>query len=89
MSEKMCQHQLWGEDSMKLAYMAELFQETSFKTMSKGFNGTRHAKSEHFSCRIKYFGPTKQSLKSLGQLGGSMCGEELGKELQPPASHKP
>ena len=32
------------------------------------------------------FGLTNQSSKSLGQIGGSMCGEELVKELQPPVS---
>ena len=35
---------------------------------------------------MKSFGQANQSLKSLAQLGGSMCGKELVQELQPPVS---
>ena len=48
---------------------------------------SRRTKTGQKSCGIKSFGLTNQSLKSLGQIKWSMCGEELVKELQNPVSH--
>ena len=42
--KKMCQHQLWGEDSRKLTYMAELLSKNhcwESKTMSRGSSGPK------------------------------------------------
>ena len=50
-----------------------------------GSCGSRHTRN---SSEIKFFGLTNQSSKSLGQVGGSMCDEELVKELQFPVSHQ-
>ena len=38
--------------------------------------------------RIKSFGLTNKNLKSFDQIGGSMCGKESRKELQPSVSHQ-
>ena len=76
---KMCQYPLWGED-----YMAELLSRKPCwgnKTMSNGSSGLRHTKTGQQSSRITSFGLMNQNLKSLGQIEGSMCGEELVKEL--------
>ena len=89
-SNKNCQHPLWGEDIMKLAYMAELLPRNyclGGKTMSKCSSGPTHAKTGWESSGIKSFELTNQSSKSLDQIRGSMCGEEFMKELQPPVSH--
>ena len=53
------------------------------KTMSKGSSGPKHTETKQQSSGIKSFGLMNQSLKSLGQIGGSICSEELVKKLQP------
>ena len=76
----MCQHPLWGEDSVKLVYMAELVSRKhswGSKAMLRDSSG------------IKSSDLMNQSLKSLGQIGGSMCDEELVKELQSSVLHQP
>ena len=57
--------------------------------MSEGSSGPRRTKTRQWNSGIKSFGQTKQNSKSLGQIGGSVCGEELVKDLQPPVSHQP
>ena len=56
--------------------------------LRKQNNVKRCTKTGQQSSGIKSFGLTNQSSKSLGQIGGSMCGEELVKELKPPVSHQ-
>ena len=46
--------------------------------MSKGYTKTGQK-----SCRIKSFGLTNKSSKFWGQIGGSICGEELVKSCKP------
>ena len=89
--KKMSQQPLWREESVKLAYMAELLSRNhcwGSKTMSKGSSDTRYSKAGQKSSRIKPFGLTNQSLKSFGEIGESMCSEELMKELWPPLLHQ-
>ena len=52
--------------------------------MPKGSSELRCTKTGQHSNRIKSFKLTNQNSKSLDQIGGSMCGKELIKELQPP-----
>ena len=56
--------------------------------MSKGSSGPRYTKTGQENIGIKSFGLTNQTLKSLSQIGGCMCSEELVKDLQPPVSHQ-
>ena len=86
MSWKLCQHQLW-EDSVKLAYIAELLSKKhcwGCKTMSKGFSGPICTKTAQLVSGIKSFELKNQSSKSLDQIGESMSSEVLVKELKPP-----
>ena len=67
------------EKTVKLAYMAEMQSRNhswGSKTTSKGSSRPRHTKSGQQSNEIKSFGLTNQSSKSLGQIGGFMCGKE-------------
>ena len=56
--------------------------------MLKGSSGPKCAKTGQQSSGMKFFGLTNQTLKSLAQIGGSTCSEELMKELQSPISHQ-
>ena len=59
-----------------------LYDRTAVKKPLKQNNVKRHTKTRQESGRIKSFELMNQSLKSLGQIGGSICSEELVKELQ-------
>ena len=50
--------------------------------MLKGSSRSRHTKTGQERTGAKSFGITNQNLKSLGQIEGSTCDEELVKELQ-------
>ena len=50
--EKMCQHPLRGEDSVKLAYMAEMLSRNNCrgnKTISKGSIGARYCSERNYA----------------------------------------
>ena len=52
-------------------------------------SGPRCTKTGQKNCGIKSFRLMNQSLKSIGQIGGSTCGERLVKECNPLISHQP
>ena len=86
MSLKVCQQPLWVGDSVKLSSMAELSLRNHcwrIKTMSKSSSELRHTKIEQQRRGRKSFELMNQCSKYFGQIGGSICGEELVKELQP------
>ena len=63
----MCQYPHWGEDAVKLAYMAELLSRNhcwGSKTVLKGSSGPRHTNTGQQSNGIKSFGLRNQSSKS-------------------------
>ena len=83
--EKMCQNPLGVEDSLKMAYMAELLSRDQCwgsKTKSKGSSGWRCTKTGQQRNGIKSLWLMNPRSKSLGQIGRSMYAEELVKELQ-------
>ena len=53
------------------------------KTMSKGCRGSINTKTGKESGWMKFFGLTEQSSKSFGQIGESMCDEDLVKGWNP------
>ena len=55
--------------------------------MSNGSSGPRLTKTGKYSNGIS-FGQMNESLKSLAQIGVSICGEELMKDLKLPISHR-
>ena len=48
--------------------------------MSKDSSGPKHTKTGQKDSGIKFIGQTNQSSKHFGQIGESMCGDELVKE---------
>ena len=80
------------EDLVKLAYMVELLLRNHYwgsKIMQKGSSGPRWTKTGQKSSGTKSFGLTNQSLKSFGQMRGSMCSKEFMTELLPNVSYQP
>ena len=74
---------MWGEDSVKLAYIVENAVKKALLMKQNNVKRLLWAKMHKNNSLMN------QSLKILAQIVGSTCSKEFLKELQPPVSHQP